>query len=81
MNEILIAIEIFSFTNPFEMSSAKYRPFVLDSMKPAQNVSSFKKRDQFYSMTRIINRSGAESGIFQWSLLLTWFNFNPSMDK
>ena len=30
---------------------------------------------------RQVNISGADAGIFQWPLLLTWFNFNPSMDK
>ena len=33
------------------------------------------------SMLTQFNPSGTEAIIFQWPLLLTWFNFNPSMDK
>ena len=32
-------------------------------------------------MHGIVNSPGAEGWIFQGTLLLTWFNFNPSKDK
>ena len=35
----------------------------------------------FPNANTVPNPSAAKIRIFQWPLLLTWINFNPSMDK
>ena len=35
----------------------------------------------FVNERKCILRQGSCGGYYQWPLLLTWFNFNPSMDK
>ena len=65
-SEILIEIYIFSFKKMhFKMPSGKSRPFCL-----GLNV-----------LNRIWDLLQAYGFFQQWPLLLTWFNFNPSMDK
>ena len=65
-SEILIKIHTFSFKKMhLKMSSEKWRPFCLSLY--------VLKKNRLSNVVVLPNN--------KWPLLLTWFNFNPSMDK
>ena len=84
-SESLVKILIFSFKKMrLRVSSAKRRPFCLGLNELMQDcsISSALSIEIVQSYTKPSISSGSHCwSCYLWPILLTWFNFNPSMDK